>query len=160
MWGLDHKEGWLPKNWCFWSVVLEKTLESALGCKKIKPLNPKENQPWIFTDAETPILWPPDAKSWLTGKDPDTGKDWRQVEKGVTEDEMVGWHHGLSGRKSEQTGRWWRTGKPGVLQSMGLLRVGHDSATAIRRRHENQKHHWLLTRIQEQKKDSGNTGEI
>ena len=86
------------KNWCFWTVVLDKTLESSLDCK---PLNPKRNQPWIFigrTDAEAdaPILWPPDAKSWLTGKDPDTGKDWRQEEKGVTEAEMVGWHHQLN----------------------------------------------------------------
>ena len=90
---LDHKEGWAPKNWCFWTMVLEKTLESPLDSKEIKPVNPKENQPWIFigrTDAkaEAPILWPPDAKSLLIGKDPAGGKDWRQ-EKGMTDDEMV-----------------------------------------------------------------------
>ena len=107
MWELDHKEGWVPKNWCFWTVVLEKTLESPLDCKEIKPVNPKGNQPWIFierTDAETKalILWPPDAKSWLTGKDPNPGKDWRQEEKGTTEDEMVGWYHQLNGHEFEQ----------------------------------------------------------
>ena len=94
MWELDHKEGWAPKNWCFWFVVLEKTLKSPLASKEIKPGNSKGNQPWIFigrTDAEakSPILWPSDAKSQLTGKDPDAGKEWRQKEKGATEDEMV-----------------------------------------------------------------------
>ena len=96
MWELDHKEGWVPKNWCFQTVVLEKTLENLLDCKEIKPVNPKGNQPWILigrTDAEALIFWPPDVKSRLTGKDPDAGKDWRQEEKGTTEDEMVGWHH-------------------------------------------------------------------
>ena len=93
MWELDHKEGWEPKNWCFWIVVLEKTLESPLDCKEIQPVNPKGNQSWIFigrTDAETeiPILWPPEAKSWLIGKDPDAEKDWRQEEKGAAENEM------------------------------------------------------------------------
>ena len=89
MWELDHKEGWAPANWCFQTVVLEKTLESPLDCKEIKPANPKGNQPWIFigrTDAEIPVLWPPDVKSRLIGKDPDVGKDWRQKEKGVAED--------------------------------------------------------------------------
>ena len=95
MWESDYKESWAPKNWCFWSVVLEKTLESPLDCK-IKTVNPKGNQSWIVigrtdSEAETPILWPPDTKSQFTGKDPDAGKDWRQ-EKGTTEDEMVGWH--------------------------------------------------------------------
>ena len=93
-----HKQGWAPKNWCFWIVVLEKTLESPLDYKEIKLVNPKGNQPWIFigrTDAETAILWPPDVKNWLIGKDPDAGKDWKQEEKGTTEDEMVGWHHQL-----------------------------------------------------------------
>ena len=104
---LDHKEGWAPKNWCFWTMVLEKTLESPVGCKEIKPVNPKGNQPWIFTgrtdaEAEAAILWPPDAKSQLTRKDPDSGKDWRQEEKGTTENEMVGWHHWLNGREFEQ----------------------------------------------------------
>ena len=97
MWELDHKEGWAWKNSCFWNVVLEKTLESPLDCKEIQPLNPKENQPWIFIgrtdiEAEAPILWPPDAKSWQTGKDPDAGKDWGQEEEGATEDKMVEWH--------------------------------------------------------------------
>ena len=94
------KESWVPKNWCFWTVVLEKTLESPFDCKEFQPVNPKGNQSWIFiertdAEAETPILWPPDGKSWLTGKDPDAGKDWGQEEKGTTEDEMVGWHHWL-----------------------------------------------------------------
>ena len=102
MWELDYKEGWVPKNWCFWTVVLEKTLERPLDCKEIQPVHPKGNQSWIFigrthSEAETPILWPPDVKNWLTGKDPDAGKDWRQEEKGMTEDEMVGWHHWLDG---------------------------------------------------------------
>ena len=103
MWELDYKEIWVPKNWCFWTVVLEKSLESPLDCKEIKPVNPKGNQSWIFiekTDAEAeyPILWPPDVKSWLIAKDPDAGKDWRKEEKGMTEDEMVGWHHWLNGQ--------------------------------------------------------------
>ena len=97
MWELDHKEGWAPKNWCFWTVVLENTLESPLDSTEIKPVNPKQNQPWIFfgsTDAEAkaPVLWPPDAKTRLIGMDSDAGKDWRQEEKEMTEDEMVGWH--------------------------------------------------------------------
>ena len=98
MWELDHKESWAPKNWCFWTVVLEKTLESPLDYKEVKPVNPKGNQYWIFTgrtdaEAENLILWTPDVKNWFFGKDPDAGKDWRQEEKGMTEDEMVGWHH-------------------------------------------------------------------
>ena len=103
---LDHKESWALKNWCFWTVVLEKTLESPLDCKEIKLVNPKGNQSWIFigrTDTEAPILWPPDGKNWLIGKDPDAGKDWRQDEKRMTEDEMVGWHHQLDGHEFEQT---------------------------------------------------------
>ena len=99
---LNYKESWAPKNWCFWTVVLEKTLESPLDCKEIQLVHPKGNQSWIFigrtdAEAETPILWPPDAKKWLIGKDPDAGKDWRWEEKGTTEDEMVGWHHWLNG---------------------------------------------------------------
>ena len=102
MWELDHKESWALKNWCFWTVVLEKTLESPLDCKEIKAVYPKGNQSWIFTgrtdaNAEALILWPPDEKNWLTGKDLDAGKDWRQEEKGMTEDEMVRWHHRLDG---------------------------------------------------------------
>ena len=95
---MDHKEGWEPKNWCFQIVTLDKILESPLDCKEIQPVHPKGNQPWIFigrTDAEAPIVCPPDMKSWLFGKDPDAGKDWGQEEKGMTEDEMVGWHHRL-----------------------------------------------------------------
>ena len=104
---LDNKEGWMWKNWCFQTVVLEKTLESPLDCKDIKLVSPKGNQPWIFigrtdAEAEVPILWPPDAKNWLTGKDLDAGKDWRLEEKGETEDEMLGWHHQLSGHEFEQ----------------------------------------------------------
>ena len=107
MWELKNKKGWVPKNWCLWTVVLEKTPESPLDSKEIKPINPKGNQPWIFTgrtddEAEAPKLWPPDARNWLTGKEPDAGKDWRQ-EKGTTEDEVVGWHHQFKGRESEQT---------------------------------------------------------
>ena len=104
MWELNYKVSWAWKNWCFWTVVLEKTLESPLVCKEIQPVNPKGNQSWIFTvrtdaEAETLILWPPDAKNWLTGKDPDAGKDWRWEEKGMTENEMVEWHHQLNGHE-------------------------------------------------------------
>ena len=107
---LDHKEGWAPKNWCFWTVVLEKTLESPLDCKEIKPVNPKGDQSWVFigrteAEAETPILWPPDAKNWLIGKDPDAGRDWGQEEKGTTEGEMAGCHHWLYGHEFEHSGR-------------------------------------------------------
>ena len=107
MWKLDHKENWALKNWCFWTVVLEKTLEGHLDCKKIQPVNPKGNQSWIFigrTDAvaETPILWPPDVKSQFIGKYPDAGKDWRWEENWTTEDETVGWHHQLNGHEFEQ----------------------------------------------------------
>ena len=107
MWELDHKESWTLKNWCFWTVVLEKTLASPLDCKEIQPVHPNGNHSWIFNgrtdiEAEAPILWPPDAKNWLTEKDPDAWKDWRQEEKGTTEDEIVGWHHQLDGHKFEQ----------------------------------------------------------
>ena len=134
MWELDHKEGWAQKNWFFWTVVLEKTLESPLDCKDIKPVNPKGNQSWMFigrTDAEAEvlILWPPDAKDWLIGKDPDAGKGWRQEEKGMTADEMVGWHHRFNEHELEQT--------PGDNERQGNLaccspwshRVGHNWAT-------------------------------
>ena len=106
MWQLDHKEGWAPKNWCFQIVVLEMTLESPLNSKEIKPVNPKGNQSWTGrTDAEVeaPILWPPDVKSRLTGKDPDAGNDWGQEDKGTTEDEMTGWRHRPTGHEYEQT---------------------------------------------------------
>ena len=104
MWELDYKESWAPKNWCFWTVVLEKTIESPLDCKEIQPVHPKGNQSWVFigrtdVEAESPILWPPDVKSWLIWKDPHPGKDWGQEEKGMKEDEMVGWHHGLNGHE-------------------------------------------------------------
>ena len=103
---LDCKESWTLKNWCFWTVRLEKSLESPLDCKEIQPGNPKGNQSWMFigrtdAEAETPILWPPDAKSWLIWKDPDAGKDWGQEEKGMTKDEMVGWHHRFNGHEFE-----------------------------------------------------------
>ena len=107
MYGCDYKGSWAQKNWCFWTVVVERTLESPLDFKEIKKVNPKGNQSWIFTgrtdaEAETTILWPPDAKSWLLRKDPDAGKEWRQEEKGITEDEMVGWHHQLYRHEFEQ----------------------------------------------------------
>ena len=106
MWELDHKEVWAAKNWCFWTVVLEKTPESLLDWIETKPVNPKENQSWVFiertdAEAEAPILWPPDAKSQLIRKDTDTGKDWRQEEKWMTRDEMVRWHHWLNGHEFE-----------------------------------------------------------
>ena len=106
LWELDYKESWVPKNGCFWTVVLEKTLESPLDCKEIQPVYPKGDQSWVFTgrtdaEAETPILWPPHVKSWLIGKDPDAGRDRGQEEKGTTEDEMAGWHHRLDGHEFE-----------------------------------------------------------
>ena len=105
MWELDYKESWVPKNWCFWTVVLEKTLKSLLDCKEIQLVNSKWNHRWIFigrtdAEAETPILWPPDMKNWLIRKDPDAGKDWRW-QKGMTLDEMVRWHHRLNGHEFE-----------------------------------------------------------
>ena len=138
MW--DHKEGWVPKNRGFWTVVLEKTLESPLDCKEVQPVHPKGNQSLIFigrthAEAESPILCPLDAKSQLTGKDPDAGKDWGQEEKGTTEEEMAGWHHRLDGHGFEQTLEmaWWEaqrsTENPGELQSMELQRIGHDLVT-------------------------------
>jgi len=139
MWELDYKESWVPKNWCFWTVVLKKTLEIPLDCKEIQPVSPKGNQSWIFigrTDVEagTPIFWPPDVKSWLIGKDPDAGKDWRQEEKGMTEDEMVAW---VSPTQWTwvwvNSGSWWWTGRPGVLQSMGSQIVGHNWTEQIKK---------------------------
>ena len=106
MWELDGEESWVLKNWCFWTVVLRKTLESPLDCKEIQLVNPKGDQSWVFTgrtdaEAESPVLWPPQAKSWLIGKGPDAGRDWGQEEKGTTEDEMAGWHHQLDGHEFE-----------------------------------------------------------
>ena len=116
MWGFDYKENWAPKNWCFWTVVLEKTLESPMDCKEGQPVHPKGNQSWIFigrtdVETETPKLWPPDAKNWFIWKDPDPGKEWTRVEKGMTEDEMVGWHHKLNAHEFEYSpgvgdGQW------------------------------------------------------
>ena len=107
LWELDYKESWVLKNWCFWTVVLEKTLESPLDCKEIQPVNPKGNQSWTFigrtdVEAEAPILWAPDAKNWLIGKYLDARKDWRQEEKGMTEDEIVGWYHWVNGHEFVQ----------------------------------------------------------
>ena len=131
---LDCEEGWALKNWCFWTVVLEKTLESPLDCKEIQPVHSEGDQPWNFfgrndAKAETPILWPPHAKSWLIGKDSGAGRDWGQEEKGTTEDEMAGWHHWLNGRESE-----WTPGdgdEQGGLQFTGSQRVGHDWVTEL-----------------------------
>ena len=124
-WELDYKESWVQNNWCFRTVVLEKTLESPVEFKEIQPIHPKGNQSLIFigrtdAEAETPVLWPLDVKNWLIGKDPAAGKDWRPEEQGTTEDEI--W---------VSSGSWWWTGKPGVLQSMGLQRVRHDWATDL-----------------------------
>ena len=118
MWELDYKENWALKNWCFWAVVLEKTLESLLDSKEIQPVHPKGDQSWVFigrtdAEAETPILWLPHAKSWLIGKDPDAGRGWGQEEKGTTEDEMVGWHHWHNGHEFDET--------PGVGDGQGGL---------------------------------------
>ena len=137
MWELDRERSWAPKSWCFWTVVLEKTLESPLDCK-IKLVFPKGNQSWIFigrtdAEAETPILWPPDAKSWLIRKGPFAGpfEGWRQGEKGMTDRGWDGWMASLSQWTWVLASfrRWWRTGMPGVLQSMGSQRIGHDWVT-------------------------------
>ena len=117
VWELDHKEGWVLKNWCFWTTVLEKTLESPLDCKEIQPIHPREDQSWVFiggsdVEAETPTLWPANVKSWLTGKEPDAGKDWGQ-EKEMTDDEIVGWHHWLNEHEFRQT--------PGESEGQGSL---------------------------------------
>ena len=118
MWELNCEESWAPKNWCFWTVVLEKTLESPLNCKENQQVHSEGDQPWDFfgrndAEAETPVLWPPHAKSWLSGKDSDAGMDWGQEEKGMTEDEMAGWHHWLDGHESGWT--------PGVGDGQGGL---------------------------------------
>ena len=118
MWEVDCEEGWGPKNWCFWAVVLEKTLESPLDCKEIQPIHSEGDQSWVFfgrndAKAETPVLCPPHAKGWLIGKDSDAGRDWRQEEKGIAEDEMAGWNHWLEGCESEWT--------PGVGDGQGGL---------------------------------------
>ena len=132
MWELDYKESSALKNWCFWTVVLEKTFESPLNCKEIQPVSPKGNLSWIFmgrTEAEAPILWPPDGKSQLIGKDLDAGKDWGQEEKRATEDEMVGWHHWLNGHEFEQTPGDSERQESLVYYSSWGCRVWHDKAT-------------------------------
>ena len=138
MWELDDEEGKALKNWCFQTVVLEKILESPLESKEIKSVNPKGNQPWILTgrtdaEAEAPILWPPGVNNRLTGKkkkNPDAGKDWRQKEKRATENEIVKMASLIQRTRTwANSGRWWGTGKPGVLQSVGLQRVRHDLVT-------------------------------
>ena len=136
MWELDYKENWVPQNWCFWNVVLEKILESPLDFKEIHPVHPKGDRSWVYIgrtdgEAETPILWPPDAKNWLIGKDPDAGKDWWQGEKGMTEDEMAGWHHRLDGHEFEWTPEVG-DGQGGLVccDSWGL-RVRHNWATKL-----------------------------
>ena len=134
MWELEYKESWVLKNWCFWTVVLEKTLESPLDYKEIQPVYPEGNQSWIFigrTDAkdETPMLWPTDVRNWLIWKDPDAGKDWRWEKKGW---QRMRWLDGITDVMDMSlisSRSWWWTGKSGVLQSMGSLRVGHDWAT-------------------------------
>ena len=131
MWELDYKESWVPKNWCFWTVVLEKTLESPLDCKEIQSVYPKRNQYWIFfgrtdVEAEAPMLWPPDEKKWLIRKDPDAGKDWRQEEKVMTEDEMFGWHHRLNRHQSEQASRVGDRQRSLACCSPWGHKVGHD----------------------------------
>ena len=136
MWELDYKESWAQKNGYFWTVVLEKSLESPLDCKEIQPVHPKGDQSWVFigrtdTEAETPILWPPHEKRWLIGKDFDAGRDWGQEEKGTTEDEMTGWHHWLDGHESEWTpGDGDGQGGLACCDSWGR-RVGHDWATEL-----------------------------
>ena len=137
MWELDCEESWAQKNWCFWTVVLEKTLESPFDCKEIQPVHSKGDQPWVFigrTDgkAKTPILWPPREKSWLIGKDPDAGKDWRWEKKGNDR----GWDGWMASptqwtRVWVNSRSWWWTGRPGVLQFMGWQTVGHDWATEL-----------------------------
>ena len=122
MWELDYKESWVLKNWCFWSVVLEKTLESPLDCKEVQPVHPKGDQSWVFiartdVETETPTLWPADAKSWLIWKDPNAGKNWRQEDKGTTEDEMVGWYHWVNGHEFGWT--LWVGDGQGSLVSCG-----------------------------------------
>ena len=134
MWELDYKQSWAAKNLCFWTVVLEKTVKSPLDCKKIKPVHTKGDPSWVFigrtdAEAETPILWPPDAKSWLIGKDPDAGKDWEQEEKGMTEDEMAAWHHWLNGHEFEQSQRDSEGQRSLVYCSPWGCRVRHDLVT-------------------------------
>ena len=148
MWELDYKESGALKNWCFWTVVLEKTVESPLDCKEIQPVHHKGNQSWVFigrteAGAEVPILWPPDAKNWFIGKDPDAGTDWRQEEKGMTEDEMVGWHLQLDGHELEQA--------PGVGNWQGSLECcsprGHKESDTTEGLNWTERFWWLLWQV-------------
>ena len=158
MWELDCEERWAWKNWCFWTVVLEKTLDSPLDCKKIQPVHPKGDQSWVFTGrndvkAETPVLWPPHVKSWLIGKNHDAGRDWGQENKGTTEDEMPGWHHWLDGHESEWT--------PGVGDGQGGLVCcdswGHkESDTTEWVNWVN----WIYSSTRQEQKQSVNTGNL
>ena len=152
MWELDCEEIWDLKNWWFWTVVLEETLESPLDCKEIQPVHPKANLSWIFIqrtddEAETPVLSPFDSNNWLIGKYPDAGNDWRQEDKGTTEDEMAGWHHRLDGREFGWT-LGVGDGRPGMLRFMRSQRVGHDWATELNSTDETE------TGSQTQRKDS------
>ena len=165
MWELDCEESWAPKNWCFWTVVLEKTLDSPLDCTEIQPVHPKGDQSWVFigrtdVEAETPQLWPPDAKSWLMWKDPVAGKDWEQEEKGMTEDEMVGWHHQLNGHEFRWTpgvysnsfplSRWCHpTISSSVLPFSSCLQSFpasplHQVAKVLEFQHQHQSFQWIL----------------
>ena len=143
MWELDYKESWAPKNWCFWIVLFEKTLESPLDYKEIQPVHPKGDQSWVFIgrtdfEAETPVLWPPDAKSWLLWKDPDAGKDWGQEEKGTTEDEMVVWHHWPNGH-----GFVWTPGVDDGQGSLACCGMGSQRARDDWVTEMNWRRHWI-----------------
>ena len=164
MWELDYKESWALKNWCFWTVVLEKTLESPLNCKEIQPVHPKGYQSWMFigrtdAEAETPMLWPRNVKSWLTGKDPDAGKDWRQEKKETTEDEIVGWHHQLDGHGFGWTlgvgdgqgglaccGSWGRKESDTTEQlnwiELNSMKTGREGSLVRKNILETEEHHW------------------
>ena len=163
MWELDHIEPWALENWCFWTVVLEQTLESPLYCKEIQPVYPKGDQSWVFigrtdAEAEMPVLWPPDVKCWPIWKDSDAGKDWGQEEKGMTGDEMVGWHHWLNGQalsKVQDSVMDWQTWS---LQSTGSQRVGHDWATELKWYDPNYMKFWKRQKCECNKKIRGCQG--
>ena len=136
MWKLDQKERWIPKNWCFWTVVLEKTLESSCTARRsnqsiLKEISPGISLEEMMLKLKLQYFWPPHVKSWLIGKDPDAGRDWGQEEKGMTEDEMAGWHHRLNAHEFGWTRIWWWTARPGVLRFMWSQRVGHDWTTEL-----------------------------
>ena len=148
MWELDYKENWVQKNWCFLIVVLEKTLEGPLDCKEIQPVHPKGDKSWVFTgrtdaEAETPILWPPHAKSWFIGRDPDAGRDWGRRRRGQ---QRMRWLDGITDSMDwvwVNSGSWWWTGRPGMLWFVGSQRVGHDWATEMNwTEHSNVSSNW------------------